>query len=560
MTRRVASCSIVLALVAGACGGDDDDASDATPAPSPTAATSDPGVPVTDGGAAPTDPAQPADPGTPGDTDGCAASGGRLTFAVPSLSTTLDPFSAAGGLGGDLAAIYDVVVRYDATTGEFEPRLAESVSSNDDTTVWTVVMREGATFGNGDPVDAAAVKASVDRHLAEGSASGLNSYAALIDEVVAVDDRTVEFHLTGAWGAFPFALTRGLGYITNVAVIDERGEEAFALDPSGAGAGAFEVSRWAAPESATLAAKQDWWGGDVCLDELEYVVIPDAGAAGDAFENGEVDAVLMDARAPLETARLKDVAAHSTSFIQHGGGVVMLNAGRGEEPPATADTRVRAAIAAAIDPNVIDERVWEGRGFPQTSLIQEASHIYTPLDGPAFDPERARELVAEVKAETGWDGTLRFDCVTNLAEAALTIKAMLDAVGFDVVLEANRTLPQQVELVVAGRFDVACFGHTPDEGDLWDGLRSYVSTNPRNLSGIASPELDATLDVLRQATTPDEVQAALADVQAVWNEVNPAVVYAAFDHVLAWTDAVDGIEFNYSTTVVGLFHRASVSR
>ena len=111
---------------------------------------------------------------------------------------------------------------------------------------------------------------------------------------------------------------------------------------------------------------------------------------------------------------------------------------------------------------------------------------------------------------------------------------------------------QQIERVVSGTFDLACFGHTPDEADLWDGLRPYLSTNPANLSGTNSPELDAALNDLQGATTPAEVQEKMEAVQAAWNEANPAALYAAFEHVLVWADNVHGLEFNNSITVVPL--------
>ena len=537
------------ALVMSACGSDDDDAADGnTESTEPASTEPESTEPES------TESSEPATDEICGGTPG-----GTLTVAVPSLSSTLDPLSASGGLGGDLIHVYDVLMSYDASTGEFTPRLAESVTSNDDATVWTIVLRDDVTFGNGDPLTAESVKASMDRHLMEGSTTVLRAYAPLIGEITVVDDLTLEASLNGPWGAFPFALTRGLGYITNSAVIDEVGVEAFATDPTGGGAGPFEVTDFAPPERIVFTAKDDWWGGEVCLDEVVYEVIPDANAANEAFINGEIDVSLVDARSPIASAEAKAMTDNVSTMIQHGGGIVLMNSGRGEEVAITSDPRVRAAVAAAIDTEALNERVFEGAAVAQSSLVADASEVYEPLEGPAYDPEQATALLEEVKAETGWDGTLRFDCVSNLADAALTMAAMLDAVGFQVELEPNRSLPQQIGLVVDGNFDLACFGHTPDEADMWDGLRPYQSTNPGNLSGTNSPELDAALEELRSATTTDEVQEKLGAVQAVWNEVVPAAVYAAFEHVLVWDDDVNGIEFNDSVTVVPMLEHAYIS-
>lgn len=564
--RRFASLIVVAGLAIAACGGDDDTDTTGpgdvtTPSPDETDDDVD-DTPDTDT-PEPDTPEPDADDGaaTPSpDADECASGGdGAITVAVPSLASTLDPYSASGDLGGAMMPFYDVLVAYDATTGDYVPRLAETIESNDDATVWTLTLREGVTFGSGNPLDAAAVKASIDRHFAEGSESAVQQQRPLIAAVEAVDDLTVEFTLTGPWGAFPIALSRGIGYIVDLAEVDARGEE-YAMDPAGGGAGAYEVRSFSPPDSLVYVAKDDWWGGTPCIETITFTVIPDATAARDAFTTGEIDAALIDARDPVNSARAKADAANSATYVQHGGGILLLNQHEGEVTPPFVDPRVRAAIALAIDPDVVDERAWEGLGYPQDGLIQEASQVYDATEGPGYDPDRARELLAEYQAETGWDASVRFDCVGNLADAAISLAAMLEAVGFEVDLDPNRTLGQQVQLVIFERnFDIACFGHTPEEADLWDGLRGYQAGSPMNFSGYADERMDAALEELRQATDVADVQTIIERIQDIWNETNPAVVYGAFEHVYVWHDHITGLDFNYSTTVVGIYDGADVT-
>src|SRR5690606_28430055 len=74
------------------------------------------------------------------------------------------------------------------------------------------------------------------------------------------------------------------------------------------------------------------------------------------------------------------------------------------------DVRVRKAVAYAIDVDALDERVNDGEGLPTSAVIVDASRHYQGLDGPPYDPAQARQLLDEVKRETGWDGHLGMVC------------------------------------------------------------------------------------------------------------------------------------------------------
>ena len=95
----------------------------------------------------------------------------------------------------------------------------------------------------------------------------------------------------------------------------------------------------------------------------------------------------------------------------------------------------------------------EVAGFGGLMIVHaEDPHVLGSI--PAWSSRRYTDFVdsrpaeAEVKAEKGWDGTLRFDCVANLADAALAMEGMLEAAGFKVELNPNRTLGEQVQLVI----------------------------------------------------------------------------------------------------------------
>src|SRR5699024_12244044 len=69
------------------------------------------------------------------------------------------------------------------------------------------------------------------------------------------------------------------------------------------------------------------------------------------------------------------------------------------------DERVRQAIAYAIDPAAVNERSQDGRGIVSSEILPESSLFYTGAEGIEYDPDKARELLDEAKAD-GYDGKI----------------------------------------------------------------------------------------------------------------------------------------------------------
>ncbi|MCL2534153.1 MAG: ABC transporter substrate-binding protein, partial [Nocardiaceae bacterium] len=129
----------------------------------------------------------------------------QLTFSTQSLAAFLDPMKTAarGESGGsELAAVYDVLIRYDSGTNEFQPRLAESLTEEPGGLAWTLKLRPGVTFSDGTPLDANAVVHSIDRYNA-GRGDGSAVWTAAVESTTAVDPSTVVFRLRGPWPTFP---------------------------------------------------------------------------------------------------------------------------------------------------------------------------------------------------------------------------------------------------------------------------------------------------------------------------------------------------------------------
>jgi peptide/nickel transport system substrate-binding protein len=524
-TRRVGLALLVVTLVATGCGGSDDDGGGAGGSGS--------------GGESAADP-------TSGE---CTEErvGGQVTMGTLTHTAGLDPVVSRGtGTAGGIEAIalYDTLVRYDVESDDYVPQVAESLESNADFTEWTLTLPEGAVFGNGDPLTAEAVRTSFARHQDPAHQSTQFLASQVVTEMEAVDERTLVFRLDGPWARFPFLLANLPGMVTNPAVVDERGDD-FNTDPTGAGVGPYEVERYVPGDELVLRAKDDWWGGPVCIEELRFITVPGAEGTYDAFQAGEIQAAFLRDPTVVAQAREDGVAAFST--IQGAGAIYMFN----HETGPLADPVVREALTLAIDPEVINERAWEGQARTGTALIDEDSVLYDGQEGPQPDPERAAELVEEAKAG-GWDGELTLLCPSEPGseDVCLAFKAMADAAGMNVTLDSKRIDDIIQQVLYDRNFEVAQFGMNLPDADPWLRLSSFLGTGSFvNSGGYSDPDMDAAIEALRSAPDLAGRQEALADIQAVWNETFPNLSYAAVEEVVVLDDSLRGMQFSQDSQV-----------
>lgn len=551
MRVRVRICAIAsVALLVVGCGGDDDGSATATTVPpgaSTTIAAGDGGDTATStpaSGAGSTDSIGAAPTTTTSATAGdvCTAErvGGELTMGMSSQPASLDPAKVQGAAttgGIELLQIYDTLVKFNPDTGDYEGAVAESLEPDATFTTWTLTLRPDVHFGNGDPFDSAAVKSSIER-FAETATGTYRTLAGQIATIDTPDPLTAVFTLSEAWSGFPFALANTPGMIVNTAVADAAGE-GFGADPTGAGVGPFEFRSMTPGEDIVLTAKDDYWGGPVCIETLRFVPSLTEQGRYDAFESGEFDAAWL--RDPMLTSQSEADGIGGFTTYQNVQNVLLFNSGASDSPAN--DVRVRRAAAHLIDQQSIDERVWEGSGSPTNAVIGDNSAWYQGLSGPELDPDAAAALIAEAKAD-GWDGKLRLISPASGQDIAILLESQLEAGGIDVDLTLTSDFNQHISAVaVTHDFDLATWGMNILDDGLWATLNNNLNSASvgTNFGAYSDPNMDAALDDLRVASDEQATLDALAGVQEAWNDTVPGVVLNAGPARTIYADDVHGI-------------------
>jgi peptide/nickel transport system substrate-binding protein len=437
---------------------------------------------------------------------------------------------------------------YDSDTATYEPRVAESLTPNADFTQWRLTLRTGVEYGNGDALTAEDVRTSILRHQSADNAQASRGEAATIAQMNVVDSRTVDFTTTDAYPQFAHVLATDVGMITNPRVVDALGPEQFANDPTGAGVGPYELERYSPGVEIVLKAKDNYWGGPVCITTLRFVSIAGAQSTFEALSNGELDVALL--RDPIVIDRAKsDGFVSLPTLFNYGEGVVMNSA----EGRPTSDIDVRRAVVAAVDPDMIDQRVFNGTANATSAFIADGTPtLFDGVEGPASDPERAQQLVEDAKAK-GWSGAIRLvadNSSTRISEA-IAIEAQLEAVGFDVQLDTSLGLPELISRVAVDRdYDLAIWGPNYTTEGLWSLMnRQLKSGSPSNYYGYSDERLDTELTALRRAETDEETRAIVARMQEVFID-NPFIAnIAAYEEDNVHSPNIGGLILNRASVL-----------
>lgn len=448
-------------------------------------------------------------------------------MAMAGQASGFDPMKVAGtaASGGiELAQVYDTLMRYNAETASFEPRVAKSLDHNATYDEWTLHLRPDVKFGNGDPLDADAVKASLERFRGPENKGAYRNLTLMITDMTVEDPMTLQLKLDTPYAGFPFALANTPGMIVNTKVAEARGAS-FNTDPSDAGVGAYDVSRFAPGEEIDMKAKKDYWNGLVCVDELRLIPIATDTGKYDAYRAGEIQAGYIRSAIVLDEAA-KDGVDELLTY-KNGSNVLVLNSGVRETTPPTKDVRVRQAIAYAVDVNKVDDRANEGTGFPTKAILGEKSPYYSGATGLKYDKDKAVGLLQQAKSD-GYDGKLNLVCAKTAEETALAVEGQLNAAGFDVKLDLVPDYATLIDRVInKADYDAACYGLNALNDGLWSQLNNAVGSSSTAGYGLKDADMDAALDGLRTAESTEAITKAMSKVQTAWNEAEPVVILNA---------------------------------
>ncbi len=298
------------------------------------------------------------------------------------------------------------------------PGLATSWRNVNDTT-WEFTLREGVVFHDGSPFNAESAAYSVNRIVDENYETQRGSYINGIVSAAAKDEYTLEVTTDG-----PNAIL--LLQMAQLPMVALNAGDAIKEEP--VGTGPYRFVEWNRGESITAELNLNYWGEPGSIPRFSVRVISDAQTALAALQNGEVHLVLdiLPEQAGL-VPKSESVPATEYSYIAFNTYVTEMS-----------DPRVRIAMNLAVDKESLAEDIYEGFARPnQAQHLSPGSTGFNPDIEPfPYDPEKAKELLAEAGYADGFEVTLNIPIGRYLRaeESGRIIAQQLRDIGLDVVL------------------------------------------------------------------------------------------------------------------------------
>ncbi|WP_424982555.1 ABC transporter substrate-binding protein [Maritalea sp. S77] len=453
-----------------------------------------------------------------------------------------------------LVNLYEGLVRYKSGTLEVAPALAESWEISEDGTEYTFKLREGVTFHDGTPFNAEAVKFNFDRMLNEDhpyhntGPFPLAFFFSAVEETTAMDELTVKFKLNAPFAPFLSNLAYPTGLLVSPEAVKQHGED---IGRHPTGTGAFKFVEWASNERVVVDRYADYWGEQAGVQAVVFRPITDANTRVAEMLAGGIDMMVE-----VPPTALSQFQGDDFSIVEQAGPHVWFLILNAKEGPF-ANKLVRQAANYAINKEALVNDVLEGTAAVAAGPTPPAfAWAYNEeLDPYPYDPEKAKELLAEAGAEgaeltfyvtEGGSGML------DPVAMGTAIQADLAAVGLDVKIETYEwnTFLGEVNPGLEGKADMAEMAWMTNDPDTLPYLALRTEAWPENggfNSGYYSNEkVDELLEKARTSTSQDERAALYREMQAIVQDDAPWVFVANWKQNAVTNDRVENFDLEPS--------------
>ena len=445
--------------------------------------------------------------------------GGHLRVGMAAPNTTLDPHFQSNAPNNAVAShIFDALVTNDARS-ESKPGLAESWKLLDDNR-WEFRLRK-VKFSNGADFTAEDAMASLQRANDLPSTSSFRTYTRSISRMSAPDPHRL---LIETHGPDPLLLNS----LSRIRIISAKFKDAttaqFNDGTAAIGTGAFVLKESTPGGRIVLARNPDWWGAPLPWDQVTLIAATDDGGRLASLLSGDLDIIeavpSQSARRVNENPRFHLIKGISSRVVY-----VALDQDRDVTPFISdkagkplgknplKDRRVREALSLAINRQALVDRVMEGDAVVASQFLPKGADGTSENIGvPAYDPERAKALLAEAGYPNGFRLTMHGpnDRYINDAKIVQAVAQMFTRIGVETQADV---MPWSV---YSGRnskseFSLSLSAWGVNTGETSNPLKALVATQNRgtgmgasNVGRYSHPEVDRLLNQALQTMNDDE--------------------------------------------------------
>ncbi|MCE3235642.1 MAG: extracellular solute-binding protein family 5 [Vampirovibrio sp.] len=313
------------------------------------------------------------------------------------------------------------------------------------------------------------------------------------------------------------------------------------------GNGAYKMTRWNHEEKIVLVPNPYFYekapDKRPAVNALEMYMVNDANTSVVMYENGELDFIETTTSIPsFDVRRLRKSPDSRTSILHR-----INYFGFNTTKPPFDNPKVRQAFAYALDRSYYPQLMQSGQK-PITSWISPGLPGYNPGIGLTYNPEKAKQLLAEagypngkgfptvrISFQTMYDIQKEAEIAQYLWKKNLNVDVRLDNMEWKVLLSKLDEDPPQI-------FRLGWFVDYPDADSF---MNVFLSDSGNNHTRWKSAEYDALVQKAVITLNPAERQKLYDQAQRLLLEKTTAIIpiYVAEKTYLV-KPYVHGLEIN----------------
>lgn len=450
-----------------------------------------------------------------------------------------NPFTTIGGTTSTAwGVIFDSLTQFD-TDGQLQSGLAESWIQRDDRT-WRFKLRDGVTFHNGVPVTAEAIAYTFNYLLsADGQRFAISNEVSGVASVVAVESLTLDVVTRAPDAILPSRLS--LIRIVEPGAWASLGPDGFAVAPVGSGPFAVESVNAGAGTLALTAAPHAWREAK-SVSRIALQVLPDQTSRLQALLSGQVDIAVglgPDDIFALEAGRFEIYTRRRQEVM-----TLTFRLDETAQVPLQ-DARVRRAMNYAVDKQGIIDGILLGYSEVGAAGVLSGSVGFDPdLSSYAYDPERARALLAEAGYESGLEFTADVITGQGPGDSLIYQKVAQDLAAVGIRLNVRAVpYPAWVSKYFSGQWeDADAFSYVWGSAKYFDSISAIESASCLK----ANPYYcDESLVGLIQASSgemdPEKRVGLLQDVLGSLHAAAPAIWLVGYRDLLGYAPRLTNV-------------------
>ena len=420
------------------------------------------------------------------------------------LEDSLDPHAAAAaGTREVLFNVYEGLVK-PGPNGELIPAVAERYDISEDGLVYTFTLREGVKFHNGESVTAEDVVYSMNRCADNSGDSALVSAFSAIQDLKAVDERTVTFRLDQP--------DLELINFLSAAIIPQSSEGQTGFIP---GTGPFKLVSRSPQENIVMERFDEYWGTPAKVSKVTYQIYEDSTALMMALKGGSVD--ICAHLTSAQTAQL------GSDFTIEEGTMNLVQAVYLNNAKAPFDNeKVRQAMSYAINRQEIMDIMADGHGTAVgSSIYPKLGKYFLPelVDYYSYDPAKGKALLAEAGYPDGFDMTITVSSnYQPHMDTAEVVVQQLAAIGIRATVQPVDATTWYNDVYVGRQFDATITGLDAKNTTARAMLERFVSDNGKNFVNYNNPAYDELYAKARACTDDAEQTAVYQQMETMLTE------------------------------------------